>query len=147
MVTSAREAHSIACKLGTVSREIGAAVNRLLAEHEVTSTQASLFFYLSQGEDSPSKIARLVGVDASNLSRLLGTLHKRGLVERSIDPEHRSRIQVRLTPEGEALAEAIDPHAAIVQQAITAAVSDAELQALVGTLHKISDAVSKLGEE
>lgn len=110
------EAASIACKISSLASQIRSAVSRLLVDFDVTPAQADLFYHLLDGVTSPSELVRLVGVDASNLSRQLATLERRGLIERSIGPSHRARIVVQLTAAGEMLAREVDPHARIIQE-------------------------------
>ncbi len=146
MAASARDAASIACKVSSLASQIRSAVSRLLVDFDVTPAQADLFYHLLDGETSPSELARLVGVDGSNLSRQLATLEKRGLVERAIDPAHRARIVVQLTPTGAELAQAVDPHARVIQDAIGAALSPSQIKSFVTSLHKISDAMEEVGQ-
>lgn len=136
------EASSLACKLGVLSREITAAAARLLEPFEITPSQANLFYYLLQGETSPSKIARSIGIDASSLSRLIRNLEAKGWIEREIDLDNRTRITLRLTANGERMARAIDPHAEQIQQRILDALDDTELHMLHEAIAKISYAMA-----
>lgn len=49
------------------------------------------------------QLARLLHVDASTVSAILGRLVQRGLVERRVDPRDRRRVSLGLTAEGRAL--------------------------------------------
>ncbi|MCG8459840.1 MAG: MarR family winged helix-turn-helix transcriptional regulator, partial [Holophagales bacterium] len=104
-------------------------------------TQASVFFHLLEGETSPSAIAHHMGVDASNLSRLVAALEKRGLVERRIDLDNRTRITLCLTGEGERLACRVAPHAAELRERIVACLDDDELRTFEACLEKVSRAL------
>ena len=71
-----------------------------------------------------------MGVEPSSVSRLLGTMERQGLVRREIDGRDRTRINVTLSDDGEALAERIDFHADAIESAVKRALTPSELQQL-----------------
>lgn len=144
MVATVRDAESVTCKIGTLARQVTSTAARLLAEYGVTPNQANVFYALSQGETSPSAIARSMGMDASNLSRVIGGMEKDEYLVRTIDPEHRTRIEVRLTEKGVRKAEEIDPHAGQIYQQIARVLSEAELESFVAMMDRISDALDEV---
>lgn len=61
----------------------------------------------SQAGAQPSVIAGIMGVTAGNITQILTALEKRGLVERTTDPEDRRKVVISLTAAGkEAVAKA-----------------------------------------
>lgn len=146
MTQSIPHANSLATSLNVLSRQITAAAARLLAPLDITPSQAGVLYELSNGETSPSTIARNMGIDASSLSRLLSTLEKRGLLERTIDLDNRTRITLRLTPDGEDLAYRADPHAEQIQRRIEGALSQRRLQELKRCIQLISAAMGPEGD-
>lgn len=52
------------------------------------------------GTSNPSRLADAVGVSASTMTHRLDRMVERGLVERSPDPDNRTRMVVRLTRSG-----------------------------------------------
>ena len=146
MAPTRPNANSMAIRLNVLARQINAAATRLLAPLDITPSQAGVLYELSNGETSPTTIARNMGIDASSLSRLLGTLEKRGLLERSIDLDNRTRITLRLTPDGEDLAYRADPHAEQLQQRIEGALSQRRLQELKRCIQLIGDAMGPEGD-
>lgn len=137
---------NLATSLNVLSRQITAAAARLLAPLNITPSQAGVLYELSNGETSPSTIARNMGIDASSLSRLLGTLEKRGLLERTIDLDNRTRITLRLTSDGEDLAYRADPHAEQIQQRLEGALSQRRLQEFKRCIQLISSAMEPEGD-
>ncbi len=136
------KASSLACKLGVLSREIGAAASRLLQPFGITPSQANLLLHLLQGETSPSKIAGSTGIDASSLSRLTRTLEAKGWITRATDLDNRSRVSLSLTAEGDRMARSVAPHAEHVQQRVLEALDEREQAALHAAINKISRAMA-----
>ncbi|MEM8783316.1 MAG: MarR family transcriptional regulator [Planctomycetota bacterium] len=122
--------HHLACRIHALSREVTAATARVLEPYGVTPTQALLLWALSHGRSRPSAIAEEMGVDPSNLSRVIRAMADRGLLTRQNDPHVRTRVHLRLTPAGRRLTKKIDGHAGIIQNAAHAALSDQQLHDL-----------------
>ncbi|MEM7625242.1 MAG: MarR family transcriptional regulator [Planctomycetota bacterium] len=137
------EDHNFACRINALSREVQAATARLLEPYGVTPAQALMLYELAHGQTSPTVIAQNMAVDASNLSRMIRLLGDRGLLVREVDDANRTRVAVKLTPEGRKLARRIDPHAAVMQDVITGALTDAERRALSRGLTKLTDALRR----
>jgi len=144
MVTTVRQAESVTCKIGTLARQVTATASRLLAEYGVTPNQANVFYAVSRGDASPSSIARTMGIDASNLSRIIGGMERDGYLVRTIDPENRTKIEVSLTEKGRLKADEIDPHAAQIRQQISKVLTDDELERFIDAMDRISDALDEV---
>lgn len=129
---------SLACRMGVLSRAFTATVSRLLQPFGVTPAQAHLFYELRKGTATPTEIARAMGVEPSSVSRLLGTMEKQGLVRREIDADDRTRINVTLSDDGEALAERIDFHADAIETAVQKALAPSELKQLGEWMERIA---------
>lgn len=138
---------SLACLIKVAARDVTNATTRLLRPFGVTPAQAEVLYYLRAGETSPSKIAESIGVDASNLTRIVTAFEKRGLARRDFDPENRARITIGLTPAGKKLAGEIDFHAEDIQSAMLAALSDRDQAAIRRALAKVSDAMNAVAVE
>lgn len=121
---------SLACRVGVLARSFTGAVSRILQPFGVTPSQAHLYYEVRNGALAPTEIARAMGVEASSVSRLLGTMEKRGLVHREIDASDRTRINVSLTAAGASVGEEIDFHAGVIQGAVERALTPAELAQL-----------------
>ena len=138
---------SVACRLGVVSREVTANTARLLATYQVSAPQANVLYHLAHSEHSPSAIAELMGVDASHVTRVARVLEDRGAVARTVDPKNRRRVALALTRQGRALEKRIDPHAELIQEAITAALGPRGVRQFLAYLDKISDALGALPDD
>lgn len=134
-------ARTLSCKLKTLSRQMTACAGHLLEPFDVSPIQASILYEIAAGETSPSRIAMSTGVDASALSRQIRLLEERGLIERHVDDDNRTRALLALTAAGRRLAREIDPHAEQVDEILASALSRDELKALDRTLEKLSAAL------
>jgi len=99
-----------------------------------------LLLGLPEQSSSQTKIARLLGLSRSNLTRMVNVLEKDGLVFRdskrqSVD--HRI-IRITLTPAGQHVAEQVRPIEAEVAMAITECLSDEERMLLLQYLRRLA---------
>ena len=134
-------AHSLVCKLRVLTRELSAFITEALAEYDITPSQADFLYFLGTGETSPSTISRSIGVDPSNLSRMIRQFEERGWLERRTDQANRTRVTLHLTESGRDLLRAIDPHAPFVHDVIEKPLQSGELESLRAALGKIADAL------
>lgn len=137
------EIHSTACKLRRMSREIMAFVNKLLEPVGVTQSQADFLYFLQQGETTPSVIAQSIGVDASNLSRMIRQFEESGWVERRVDESNRTRVEILLTDKGKAFAERVGEHTEVVHETLDAELTNSDKEALNRVLRKIHDSMQR----
>jgi DNA-binding MarR family transcriptional regulator len=78
---------------------------RTMAEHGITSQQASILFMVASGKCLlAAELAREYGIDASAVTRLIDRLEKRGLLTRVRSNEDRRVVRLALTPEGQGIA-------------------------------------------
>lgn len=140
--TSMSEAERIACWVNKVAREMSAATTKAVGEHDLSGTQSKLLLRLQLGMDSPSEIARCVGIDASNMSRLIRALEARGLVVRAVDEENRSRAVLTLTKAGEATAREIRPLTKRVEEEVIGSLNAKSRKTLIDSLRKLSETLN-----
>ncbi len=145
--TSLKDADSIACKIRLLSREITACSARLLEPIDLTPSQSDFLYHLTHGQTSPSQIARMMGIDASNLSRMIRQFEQRGLIKRKADEDNRTRIALHPTAAGRALATDSDPHAELIRDTIKEALSDTETRSLLRSIRKLGEALRGLDAE
>lgn len=137
------EIHSTACKLRRTSREIMAFVNKLLEPVGVTQSQADFLYFLQQGETTPSVIAQAIGIDASNLSRMIRHFEENGWIQRLVDESNRTRVEIRLTAEGNAFARRVSAHTEVVHETLDAELTESDKQALDRVLSKIHESMQR----
>ncbi len=133
----------IACGLHIASRGLSAALTRAVQPHGLNGMEANLLLKLRMGLTSPSEIAKYIGIDASNLSRLMRKLEKAELISRAVDEDNRSRIVIELTPRGEALAAKIEPDVRAMEKDVLAALTETDLQRLKKILQKMCVSLTK----
>ena len=132
---------SLPCKLRVLARDINGFVADALEEFDISPPQADFLYHLSIGDTSPSEISRRIGVDPSNLSRMIRQFEEKGWVVRHVDDCNRTRVNLELTKAGRKIIERIDPHAAHVQSTLEAQMSPAELARLHRLLNKVGAAI------
>ncbi len=135
------QTRSIACKVRLLTRELNGFVSEALESFDVTPSQADCLYFLSRGETQPSVIAQQIGLDPSNLSRMIRQFEDRGWIERRVDESNRTRVTLVLTEVGRAVASGIDPHASFVQQTIEKALGADELEGFRAALDRIAGAL------
>lgn len=130
--------HSNASRIRLLAREISAFTTRLLAPFDVTSSQADFLHHLSQGECQPSRIAESMGLDASNLSRMIRLFEERGWIVRAIDQTNRTRVHLSLTASGKRVASKIDPHVEVLRETMHQRLTAKEVRQLSDLLERVS---------
>ena len=87
-----------------------ARLDAVLKESGVTALQYTALSVLERRPTmSAADLARASFVRAQSAADLIGALERRGLIERSIDPDNRRRMLISLTTEGRAFLDAYDP--------------------------------------
>jgi DNA-binding MarR family transcriptional regulator len=89
------------------------------------------------GCSSPSRLADVVGVSPSTMTHRLDQLEKRGLLERSEDPDNRTRSRVGLTRRGRDLFRHAVLDADVAESKVLASLSDKEQRQLADILEKL----------
>lgn len=78
-------------------------------------------------------------LDRNTIAVVVRKLEERGLITRHRNPEDRRSMVVKLTKEGEALREAVEPAVEEVQSDILAPLNAEEQQVLLSLLQKIAN--------
>lgn len=79
---------------------------RQTAESDLSPTQGAVLATVSSaGPLTLGELAELERVSSPTITKVIGLLHDKGLVEKVTDPDDRRFVRVTLTPEGEALLE------------------------------------------
>lgn len=79
-------------------------------------------------------VGRLIGLDRSTAGLVVKLLAERGLIERSVSPHDKRRMQLRLSPQGESLLARAEPAAKRAQQDVLAALPKAKQARLLALL-------------
>lgn len=105
---------------------------------EVTPTQFSTLFKLwEQGALSQNHLGRLVAMDAATTKGVVDRLRTKGLIASAPSASDRRRLDVSLTPEGQAFIRAAIARAEQVSAATTEQLTPAERQTLMALLDRI----------
>jgi DNA-binding MarR family transcriptional regulator len=89
------------------------------------------------GCSTPSRLADVTGVSPSTMTHRLDQLAERGLVERTPDPDNRTRVKVRLTKAGRTLFQRAVLDADVTESQILAALSAGERDELADLLERL----------
>ncbi|WP_343716783.1 MarR family transcriptional regulator [Inquilinus sp.] len=109
-----------------------------IGEQDLTATQwAVLAKLLERGPCSQNRLGRRTAMDAATIKGVVDRLGKRGLIETRPDPEDGRRLEVALSPAGQALAERIVPLAHRITEETLAPLSEAERTTLIELLRKL----------
>ena len=90
-----------------------------------------------EGELTQAGIAKHTSIDVSTLSRMLGSMERRGLLKRERSTEDSRAVLVRLTPAGRKVTEELIPKALAVEARALAGLGEAETLRLHGLLRKM----------
>ncbi|MFF7636652.1 MarR family winged helix-turn-helix transcriptional regulator [Kitasatospora sp. NPDC008050] len=109
-----------------------------LAERDLRLWHLSVLAALADfGPHAQRELAERLGIDASDLVRLLDELSRAGLVERTRAAADRRRMQVTLAPAGRVTLDELRTEAAAVQSEVLAPLSAAEQEQLHGLLLRV----------
>lgn len=90
-------------------------------------------------ESTPSELARILGLDTSTVTGILGRLEEKNLIVRDFCVTDRRRVTVRLTPEGRLLQGPVEQIIAKANEISTDGLSAQELASLKRNLHRIAE--------
>lgn len=90
------------------------------------------------GATSQADLGRATGIDRSDVTAALAELESRGLVHREIDPHHRRRNVVTLTPAGGDVLLGLDAVLDGIQAAVLAPLSPAQRRQLLDLLARVA---------
>src|SRR5688572_12228495 len=83
-----------------LTRQLGVLNDRYLGHRPLG--EGRVLFEIGVDGATPRDVRARLGLDSGYLSRLLGSLEREGLIERSPNPSDRRTTQLRLTHAGEA---------------------------------------------
>ena len=91
------------------------------------------------GPVSQADLGRSTGIDRSDVTAALTELETRGLIERTVDPDHRRRNIVSLTAAGTEQLPILDQVISDVQDRLLASLTPAQRRQFVVLLHRMLD--------
>jgi len=98
---------------------------------------AELALHGEEGSSTPSRLADITGVSPSTMTHRLDQLVERGLVQRTPDPDNRTRMKVRLTRAGLELFRKSVVDADVTEAAVLSALDPPEQEQLAELLEKV----------
>ncbi len=109
---------------------------------DLTPEQVLLMFKLErESSRSQTELAQITFKDKANVTRLLDTLTKKGLVVREADPEDRRKFLVRLTDDGQQMREKLvhtfNHGQLLLKQAFGGAAQVEEINQLLRQIHDV----------
>ncbi|MFG1804914.1 MarR family winged helix-turn-helix transcriptional regulator [Streptomyces sp. NPDC049040] len=91
------------------------------------------------GPASQADLGRDTGIDRSDVTAALAELESRGLVERRVDPGHKRRKIVTITPQGRDVLVDLDSMVDQAQEAVLAPLTAAQRRQFIGLMSKLLD--------
>jgi len=122
-----------------VARELSTALDRELAQFDLTAQQAALLLRAARQETSPSQLKALLGTDTAGMTRLLDRLEAKGLLRRRPHTDDRRAIVIELTEQARALVPRLAPVFGRVNRRLLAGFSEPEVERLTATLQRMLD--------
>ncbi|SEM97679.1 DNA-binding transcriptional regulator, MarR family [bacterium A37T11] len=86
--------------LKTTWQSIANKYNQIAAEYQITQANGFVLINIHSDGTPVSKIASLLGVKTTSLSRMLSNMEVQGWIYRQIDPDDKRSVRVFLTDEG-----------------------------------------------
>jgi DNA-binding MarR family transcriptional regulator len=109
-----------------------------LVEYDITHAQGSIVLMLSTGKyATAAELARELYIDSASMTRMVDRLEKRGLIQRVRRKDDRRIVDLELSPDGRALAQALPKVYAGVLARSFAGFSQDEMDTLKGLLRKL----------
>ena len=101
-----RIADSIGFLLKRVRASLTAAVDRQMAEHDISHDQWGVLIVMAQGHgQSAAELARTIECDGGSMTRMIDRLEAKGYLTRERRGDDRRVVWLQLTPAGKDLAE------------------------------------------
>lgn len=122
-----------------VGRTLSTAVERPLAEFDVTAQQAALLIHAAKWNAAPNQMAARLGTDTAGITRLVDRLETKGLLRRKRHPEDRRSVVIDLTDQGRALIPRLAPAFGGVTRQLLKGFTHAEVQQLSVMLRRMLD--------
>jgi DNA-binding MarR family transcriptional regulator len=117
--------------LTRVTGALEEAHDRVLAPLGLTTRQGALLLSCELGEArTPAELARLYGLEASSITRMIERLERKGLLTRAHSRDDRRRVLLRVTPRGRRCLQEALPIAASVAARAWRGITTAERRTL-----------------
>lgn len=132
--------------LNRVGVLMGELFSRYLEPHGLTLPMYRVLAALRERSDlALGELASLTTVELSTLSRLVGTMSRRGLVSRRRVEGNGRMVEIRLTPAGLRLVERLIPIADMHEKEALRGLAAAETAQLRAALHRVYGNLAALG--
>ncbi|HWT25543.1 MAG TPA: MarR family transcriptional regulator [Solirubrobacteraceae bacterium] len=135
------EVMAVVGRVLAVGELVGRRIDRSAARHGLDRGQGDVLFTLRRAGPpyrlSPSRLAASLLVTSGTMTNRLDRLQQRGLIRRAPNPHDRRGMDVELTPEGVALADALVAEHVANEQEMLAPLSPRERDQLVRITRKL----------
>lgn len=121
--------------------------NRLTIEHDFSQAEGYVLISIKKEGIPVTKIAPLMGIEPTSLSRLLKTMEEKGLVYRRKDQKDRRVVKLFLTEKGLELKKVSRHMVLNYNKTIYDQVGNEEMEAFLKTMTKIRNITCKLTQE
>jgi DNA-binding MarR family transcriptional regulator len=124
-----------------LSRRLNRWYDRQLADLGITAGEWTVLERLVRSPGgaplTPSQLAEAANVAPSSMTHRLDRMVERGLIARSVDPENRVRVRVRLTDAGNSLYAQAIREADLVEANLLAGLTPRQVQTLADLLERV----------
>jgi DNA-binding MarR family transcriptional regulator len=114
--------------VNTLGRNIVWSLSRRTARHGALPGTYPIIAWLMQLTDSTqSELSRLIGIEQPTMAVTLRRMERDGLIQRTPDPDHGRRSQIKLTAKGRSLSKVMRAAAYEVEEIATDGLTPAEV--------------------
>jgi len=118
--------------------EAGMALDRALADHDVTGGQYLILSLVSrEGGRSSAELARRAYITPQSMNEVIAALEHKGYIRRTENPDNRRILQVSLTREGRRLLTSCDKAVDIAETAFLSVLKPKKLAEFRATLEQL----------
>ena len=139
---------SLGFMLNHTGRGIGHLLNLHFHKYDMTTEQWTVLNRLAEQDGISQKtLAIRAEKDQTNITRLLDQLERKGLVERTVNPDDRRSFLITITEKGRDLNNKLVPIEHQVVSQIAEHLSEERLELLWGCLHQITEQANQMISE
>jgi DNA-binding MarR family transcriptional regulator len=118
--------------------EAGTALDRALADHDITGGQYLILSLVSrEGGRSSAELARRAHITPQSMNEVIAALETKGYIKRTENPENRRILQVGLTRDGRRLLASCDKAVDLAEESFLSVLKPKKLAEFRATLEQL----------
>jgi len=129
--------------------EVTSRMGQALEKFGVTPIQFTVLYFVHQykGDLSSAQLSRRFAVTPQSMGELIAVLQRKKLLKKAVDPSHKRKLQINLTPKGIQTLDACNTELDCVEAELLASVNAKELTKLRALIGKILNSSRGSGDD